>query len=132
MHCEGGADAEEVDRLEALGYDIVRWRRRNLFFGGVSAVEMRAEDGSTRRIAYGSPAPEAPSVQFPLVHQGQNIGDLVAGLRSGQSSLDVRETRLLEDIARQVVVLASNELSGHVTGQVVTVAGGMEGRVLHE
>ena len=37
-----------------------------------------------------------------------------------------------EDVARQVVVLASDELSGHVTGQVVTVAGGMEGRVLHE
>ena len=36
-----------------------------------------------------------------------------------------------EDVARQVVVLASDELSGHVTGQVVTVAGGMEGRLLH-
>jgi 3-oxoacyl-[acyl-carrier protein] reductase len=28
--------------------------------------------------------------------------------------------------------LASPVLSGHVTGQVVTVAGGMEGRVIHE
>jgi 3-oxoacyl-[acyl-carrier protein] reductase len=37
-----------------------------------------------------------------------------------------------EDVARQVVVLASDALSGHVTGQVVTVAGGMEGRVVHE
>jgi 3-oxoacyl-[acyl-carrier protein] reductase len=37
-----------------------------------------------------------------------------------------------EDVARQIVVLASDELSGHVTGQVVMVAGGMEGRVLHE
>jgi 3-oxoacyl-[acyl-carrier protein] reductase len=35
-----------------------------------------------------------------------------------------------EDVAAQVVVLASDRLSGHVTGQVVTVAGGMEGRVL--
>jgi 3-oxoacyl-[acyl-carrier protein] reductase len=35
-----------------------------------------------------------------------------------------------EDVARQVVVLASDVLSGHVTGQVVTVAGGMEGRVI--
>ena len=34
--------------------------------------------------------------------------------------------------ARQVVVLASDELSGHVTGQVVTIAGGMEGRVVHD
>ena len=35
-----------------------------------------------------------------------------------------------EDVARQVVVLASDVLSGHVTGQIVTVAGGMEGRVI--
>ena len=34
------------------------------------------------------------------------------------------------DVARTVVALASDEISGHVTGQVVTVAGGMEGRVL--
>ena len=36
-----------------------------------------------------------------------------------------------EDVAAQIVVLASDELSGHVTGQIVTVAGGMEGRLLH-
>ena len=35
-----------------------------------------------------------------------------------------------EDVAAQVVVLASDKLSGHLTGQVVTVAGGMEGRVI--
>lgn len=37
-----------------------------------------------------------------------------------------------EDIARVVVSLASDRISGHVTGQVVTVAGGMEGRVLRD
>ena len=35
-----------------------------------------------------------------------------------------------EDVAAQVVVLASDELSGHLSGQVVTVAGGMEGRIV--
>jgi gamma-glutamyltranspeptidase/glutathione hydrolase len=40
LHCEGGADAAELDRLEGMGYELARWRRRNLFFGGVSAVEM--------------------------------------------------------------------------------------------
>ena len=35
-----------------------------------------------------------------------------------------------EDIAPQVVTLASDTLSGHVTGQVVMVAGGMEGRIV--
>ena len=45
IHCEGGADPAELDRLEALGYDVVRWRRRNLFFGGAAAVAVEA-DGS--------------------------------------------------------------------------------------
>jgi gamma-glutamyltranspeptidase/glutathione hydrolase len=45
LHCEGGNDPEVLDRLEALGYDVVRWRRRNLFFGGAAAVEV-LPDGS--------------------------------------------------------------------------------------
>ena len=44
----------------------------------------------------------------------------------------LRKVATPDDIARQVVVLASDELSGHVTGQVIIVAGGMEGRVLHD
>jgi 3-oxoacyl-[acyl-carrier protein] reductase len=35
-----------------------------------------------------------------------------------------------EDVARAVVALASDEISGHITGEVITVAGGMEGRLL--
>lgn len=35
-----------------------------------------------------------------------------------------------EDIAPHVVALASDAISGHVTGQVVVVAGGMEGRIV--
>jgi len=45
VHCEGGHDRRELDRLEADGYDVVRWRRRNLFFGGTAAVERR-QDGT--------------------------------------------------------------------------------------
>jgi gamma-glutamyltranspeptidase / glutathione hydrolase len=41
VHCEGGHDAAALDALEAAGYDVVRWRRQNLFFGGVAAVERR-------------------------------------------------------------------------------------------
>ncbi|MPZ68362.1 MAG: SDR family oxidoreductase [Actinobacteria bacterium] len=37
-----------------------------------------------------------------------------------------------EDVANVIVALASDVISGHVTGEVITVAGGMEGRVLHE
>ena len=47
-------------------------------------------------------------------------------------TMALRKVAQPEDIAAQVVVLASDVLSGHVTGQVVTVAGGMEGRVVHD
>jgi 3-oxoacyl-[acyl-carrier protein] reductase len=47
-------------------------------------------------------------------------------------TMPLRKVAEPEDVARQIVVLASDELSGHVTGQVITVAGGMEGRVLHD
>ena len=46
-------------------------------------------------------------------------------------TMALRKIATPEDIARQVVVLSSDELSGHVSGQVVVVAGGMEGRTLH-
>src|SRR5918999_4061460 len=47
-------------------------------------------------------------------------------------TMPLRKVAQPDDVARQVVVLASDELSGHVTGQVMVVAGGMEGRVLHD
>ena len=47
-------------------------------------------------------------------------------------TMALRKVAVAEDVARQVVVLASDELSGHVTGQVVVVAGGMEGRTIHQ
>jgi gamma-glutamyltranspeptidase/glutathione hydrolase len=43
VHCEA---APAADALEAEGRAVVRWKERNLFFGGVSAVEVRP-DGET-------------------------------------------------------------------------------------
>jgi gamma-glutamyltranspeptidase / glutathione hydrolase len=45
VHCEGGNEPAELDRLESWGYQLARWRRRNLFFGGVAGVELH-EDGT--------------------------------------------------------------------------------------
>jgi 3-oxoacyl-[acyl-carrier protein] reductase len=53
-------------------------------------------------------------------------------VRRVSRTMALRKVAQPEDVANQVVVLASPVLSGHVTGQVVTVAGGMEGRVIHE
>lgn len=35
------------------------------------------------------------------------------------------------DIATQILVLASSTVSGHITGQNLIIAGGMEGRLLN-
>jgi gamma-glutamyltranspeptidase/glutathione hydrolase len=58
VHCEGGTDPRELDRLEQRGYEVTRWRRRNLYFGGVSAVELGpggslAAAGDPRRGGHG-------------------------------------------------------------------------------
>ncbi len=52
-------------------------------------------------------------------------------LERATRTMALRKVAEPEDVARQVVALASDEISGHVTGQVVLVAGGMEGRLLH-
>jgi gamma-glutamyltranspeptidase/glutathione hydrolase len=58
VQCEGGNEPAELDRLAAWGYDLVRWRRRNLYFGGASGVEYRADGtlaaaGDPRRGGHG-------------------------------------------------------------------------------
>ncbi len=38
VHAEPGIDRAALDRLAGAGYEVLRWRRPNLFFGGVHAV----------------------------------------------------------------------------------------------
>ncbi|MEE9312280.1 MAG: hypothetical protein V3V10_07680, partial [Planctomycetota bacterium] len=46
------------------------------------------------------------------------------------STMPLRQIGRAVDIARAAVMLSSPYASRHITGQVVTVAGGMEGRQL--
>jgi 3-oxoacyl-[acyl-carrier protein] reductase len=64
----------------------------------------------------------------PMTRAELDDPELVRGVTR---TMPLRKVARPEDVAAHVVVLASDELSGHVTGQIVTVAGGMEGRVLH-
>ena len=50
VQAEPGIDQEGLDRLAALGYQLVRWEDRNLFFGGVHAV---ARDPATGELQGG-------------------------------------------------------------------------------
>jgi 3-oxoacyl-[acyl-carrier protein] reductase len=80
----------------------------------------------------------APRARVNAVCPGWTMSPMTRSTLEDPSVLDratktmaLRKAAEPEDVARQVVVLASDEISGHVTGQVVVVAGGMEGRLLH-
>jgi 3-oxoacyl-[acyl-carrier protein] reductase len=80
----------------------------------------------------------APRARVNAVCPGWTLSPMTRSTLEDPSVLDratrtmaLRKAAVPEDIARQVVVLASDEISGHVTGQVVVAAGGMEGRLLH-
>jgi 3-oxoacyl-[acyl-carrier protein] reductase len=80
----------------------------------------------------------APRARVNAVFPGWTESPMTRGLVDQEHVDQISRTMALrkvaqpEDVARQVVVLASDALSGHVTGQVITVAGGMEGRVVHQ
>jgi 3-oxoacyl-[acyl-carrier protein] reductase len=79
-----------------------------------------------------------PRARINAVAPGWTDSPMTRGHTSEEQVLRVSRTMALrkvaqpEDVAAQVVALASPVISGHVTGQVVTVAGGMEGRVIHD
>ena len=58
----------------------------------------------------------------------QGIDDSLVGRATATMSLKKLATP--EDVAMAVVALSSDVISGHVSGQVIEVAGGMEGRLI--
>jgi 3-oxoacyl-[acyl-carrier protein] reductase len=78
-----------------------------------------------------------PGVRVNAVAPGWTVSPMTRGMLEDEDvrritrTMPLRKVATPEDVAAQVVVLASERLSGHVTGELVTVAGGMEGRALH-
>jgi 3-oxoacyl-[acyl-carrier protein] reductase len=52
-------------------------------------------------------------------------------LRRVLQTVPLRKVARAHDVAMAAVYLASSHLAGHVSGQILTVSGGMEGRVLY-
>jgi 3-oxoacyl-[acyl-carrier protein] reductase len=79
-----------------------------------------------------------PGARVNAVAPGWTDSPMTRGHTSEEQILRVSRTMALrkvaqpQDVAAQVVALASPVISGHVSGQIVTVAGGMEGRVVHD
>jgi len=49
-------------------------------------------------------------------------------VETATSTMSLKKLATPGDVAAQIVALASDRISGHLSGQVITVAGGMEGR----
>ena len=79
----------------------------------------------------------APLGRVNAVAPGWTESPMTRGFVDEDRVLSVTRTMALrkvaqpEDVAAQIVALASDVISGHVSGQVVVVAGGMEGRTVH-
>jgi gamma-glutamyltranspeptidase/glutathione hydrolase len=52
LHCEGGHEPAELEKVQELGWNVIRWRKQNLYFGGAAAVTM---DGRGALAAAGDP-----------------------------------------------------------------------------
>lgn len=80
---------------------------------------------------------EAPSARVNAVAPGWTLSPMTAAdlddgaVRRVTSTMALRKVATPEDVAAAVVWLASPVAAGHVTGELLTVAGGMEGRLLH-
>jgi 3-oxoacyl-[acyl-carrier protein] reductase len=80
----------------------------------------------------------APGARVNVVAPGWTVTPMTEG-RLDRTAVDratatmaLRKVATVDDIAAAVMWLASDRAAGHVTGEVVTVAGGMEGRLLHD
>jgi 3-oxoacyl-[acyl-carrier protein] reductase len=79
----------------------------------------------------------APLARVNLVAPGWTVSPMTAKELTEETvarvtaTMALRKVATAEDVARAIAFLCSPLAAGHVTGQVITVAGGMEGRLLH-
>lgn len=68
---------------------------------------------------------------WTITSMAEDLMDDPEQLRRVLQTVPLRKVARPSDVASSALFLASSQLSGHCSGQVITVAGGMEGRVLY-
>ena len=81
----------------------------------------------------------APKGRINLVNPGWTVTPMAEDALSDKprvkkilQTIPMRKVATVEDVANIVLFLSSDEVAGHITGQSLTIAGGMEGRILFE
>ncbi|MHA2032518.1 MAG: SDR family NAD(P)-dependent oxidoreductase [Candidatus Kariarchaeaceae archaeon] len=69
---------------------------------------------------------------WTLTRMAENELKNHSGVTKALQTIPLRKIANARDIAKSVVHLLSDELSSHVSGQNIVIAGGMEGRLQHE
>jgi 3-oxoacyl-[acyl-carrier protein] reductase len=78
----------------------------------------------------------APGARVNCVAPGWTVSPMTARTLSDEvvgavtATMPLRKVATPEDVAAAVVFLSSARAAGHLTGEIITVAGGMEGRLL--
>ena len=78
----------------------------------------------------------APGARINCVAPGWTVSPMTAGSLSADvvagvtATMPLRKVATPDDVAAAVVFLSSDRAAGHLTGEIITVAGGMEGRLL--
>jgi 3-oxoacyl-[acyl-carrier protein] reductase len=78
----------------------------------------------------------APAARVNCVAPGWTVSPMTAGALSREvvgrvtATMPLRKVATTEDVAAAIVFLSSSRAAGHLTGETITVAGGMEGRLL--
>ncbi|EIN05721.1 NAD dependent epimerase/dehydratase [Punctularia strigosozonata HHB-11173 SS5] len=67
-------------------------------------------------------------VRTPMAEEALKDGSVVY---RALATTPLKKVAMPRDVANHIVILSSNTISGHITGQVVMVEGGMEGRLLN-
>jgi 3-oxoacyl-[acyl-carrier protein] reductase len=70
----------------------------------------------------------APGWTITPKKKEQGIDDEL--IKNATATMSLKKLATPEDIANTVVSISSDLISGHITGQIIEIAGGMEGRLV--
>ena len=78
----------------------------------------------------GSVRVNAVAPGWTLTQKKVETGRVEGVMERAKSTMALKKLATPNDVAMAIISLSSEEVSGHITGQVIEVAGGMEGRLV--